>query len=122
MSEKQKRGNISKLFDRITLSLRLMLDNRVSSSLKIIPPLALAYIVSPIDAIPDIFVPIGIVDDVGVALLALEVFIRMAPPEIVREHLNKMQGRISRSRDDYFSKDDPDVIEGEYTIRDKYED
>lgn len=119
MPEKQKRGNVRKLVDRIALSLRLMLDRRIDASYKLIPPLALLYVLSPVDAIPELlFGPFGLVDDVGVALVALEVFIRMAPPEIVREHMNVLKGHSGKTRDDYF---EADVIEGEYFISKKPE-
>ena len=48
--------------------------------------LATAYIVSPIDLIPD-FVPfIGPVDDALLAALVLRHFVRRAGPEVIRGH------------------------------------
>jgi uncharacterized membrane protein YkvA (DUF1232 family) len=54
-----------------------------------------AYIVLPIDLIPD-FVPVlGQLDDIAVVLLGLDLFIRSAPPNIVEEHL----ATISQDKD-----------------------
>src|ERR1700737_3253345 len=54
-----------------------------------------AYVVLPIDLIPD-FVPVlGQLDDLAVVLLGLDLFIRSAPPDIVEEHL----ARISQDKD-----------------------
>lgn len=112
------RGNLQKLFDRLTLSWRLMADRRVGIFHKLIPPLALLYIVSPIDFIPELLVPLlgplVVLDDIGVAIAALEFFIRMAPSEVVKEHLRDLQGRFSN--DSGFNEDD--VVEGEYSVRD----
>ncbi|MFP4322904.1 MAG: YkvA family protein [Anaerolineales bacterium] len=112
-----KRSTLQKMFDRLTLSWRLLADRRVDLPYKIIPPLALLYLLSPIDIVPDVFLPFGIVDDVGVVIFALEFFIRMAPNDVVREHLKDLQERVIRDQDDKPRGSD-DVIEGEYEVRD----
>lgn len=122
-----RRGVAQKLFDRVTLSWRLMLDRRVDLTYKLIPPLSLLYILSPIDFIPDLFLPFGVADDIGVFILGLETFIRMAPSEVVREHMSVLKQRFANMRgaEDSFSEDptaprskgrDSNVIEGEYTL------
>ena len=108
------RGSLRKLFDRLTLSWRLMADRRVGVFHKLIPPLALLYVVSPVDFIPELLLgPFGVVDDIGVAILALEFFIRMAPSDVVKEHLRDLQGRFYEEA----SYADEDVVEGEYNVR-----
>jgi len=107
-----QRGNVQKLFDRLTLSWRLVADRRVSIAHKIIPLVALGYILSPVDFIPELVLgPLGVVDDVGVAILALEFFIRMAPSDVVREHLRDLQGRMGGDDRGY---DTGDIIDGDY--------
>lgn len=116
MSQQNNRGGIGKFFDRMTLSWRLMADGRVSLFHKLIPPLALLYILSPIDIAPEILLgPFGVVDDVGIAILALEFFIRMAPSDVVREHLEDLQRRYMGKRR---NADSENVVEGQYKYRD----
>jgi uncharacterized membrane protein YkvA (DUF1232 family) len=116
MSQQNNCGGIAKFFDRMTLSRRLMADGRVSLFHKMIPPLALLYILSPIDIAPEILLgPLGVVDDVGIAILALEFFIRMAPSDVVREHLEDLQHRFMGKRK---NADGENVVEGQYKYRD----
>ncbi|KAB2906082.1 MAG: DUF1232 domain-containing protein [Anaerolineae bacterium] len=116
MSQQDNRGSITKLFDRMTLSWRLMADGRVSLMHKLIPPLALLYVLSPIDFVPEILLgPFGVVDDIGLAILALEFFIRTAPSEVVREHLADLQRRYYSDKRKNTSEDD--IVEGQYRYR-----
>ena len=64
----------------------LLKDPRVPRSSKALLVGTIAYIVSPIDLIPD-FVPfIGPVDDALLAALVLRHFVRRAGPEVIRGH------------------------------------
>ncbi|CAN5293339.1 hypothetical protein BH24CHL10_BH24CHL10_06970 [soil metagenome] len=47
---------------------------------------ALAYVVFPVDLIPDVIPIIGQADDLTVLLLVLDLFIQNAPPEVRAEH------------------------------------
>ena len=68
----------------------LLRDGRVPAQQKLIVAGIGAYLVLPIDLIPD-FVPVlGQLDDLAVVLLGLDLFIRSAPPDIVEEHLAKI--------------------------------
>lgn len=68
-------------------------DSRVSSWLKLIPIAGLVYLLSPIDLIPDLMLPgLGELDDLAIILLSLKMFMNLAPPGIVREHLERLQG------------------------------
>ena len=63
----------------------LMFDRRVSWASKLFFVIvAGAYVVLPIDLIPDIFLPFGIVDDGGLILLAMSAFTRHARGQIER--------------------------------------
>lgn len=62
---------------------RLMLDEKVSVGLKLIPVLAVLYLISPIDLIPDVLLGPGQLDDIGLILMALALFLRLVPPEAV---------------------------------------
>lgn len=114
--DNDRRGALARLFDRFSLSWRLMADGRVSLFHKLIPPLTLLYLISPIDFAPELVLgPLGVVDDIGVAILALEFFIRMAPSDVVREHLEHLQNRFSQTTK---RKNDENIVEGNYTHRD----
>lgn len=66
---------------------RLVSDPRVPGRPKLQLLLVLAYLVSPIDLIPEMLVgPIGYVDDVALLLLALERLLRTDDGELARLH------------------------------------
>jgi uncharacterized membrane protein YkvA (DUF1232 family) len=79
---------------RVRLILRLLGDGRVSAWLKIIPVVGLLYLVSPLDLIPDIALPvIGELDDAAVLWLSNYLFVELCPPAIVQEHVAALTGR-----------------------------
>ncbi|MBC8263985.1 MAG: DUF1232 domain-containing protein [Anaerolineales bacterium] len=53
-------------------------------------PATLLYLLFPIDLIPDPMLGLGQLDDIGVILLGLKLFIELSPQEIVRRHLREM--------------------------------
>ncbi|HVH27200.1 MAG TPA: DUF1232 domain-containing protein [Vicinamibacterales bacterium] len=61
------------------LAIRLLRDRRVPWLVKGVPLLAALYLVAPLDFVPDMFPVLGQLDDLGVAVLALEVFLRLCP-------------------------------------------
>ncbi len=61
---------------------RLMRDPRTPGWLKLLPLLALIYILSPVDLLPDLMIPgIGALDDLVLLLLVLRVLLDLAPAE-----------------------------------------
>ncbi len=70
----------------VRLIIRLMGDARVSPWLKLIVPATLLYLVFPLDFLPDILVGPGQLDDLGVILLGLWLFLELAPKSVVREY------------------------------------
>lgn len=72
---------------QLRLAYYLMLDGRVSIPAKLIPLLALIYVIWPIDLIPDLAPLLGQLDDATVVFIALSIFERLAPPEVVREYM-----------------------------------
>ena len=94
---------------------KLMLDRRISIRLKIIPLVALLYLLSPIDLFPDIVPLLSLIDDGIVILLAITIFLVMAPSSVVMEHF-RAQG-LAKDRK---SQRHPNgkVIEGSYRIED----
>ena len=61
-------------------------DPRTPLGLKGLLLAALAYVVMPVDLIPDVIPIIGQADDLTVLLLVLDLFIQNAPPEVRAEH------------------------------------
>ena len=61
-------------------------DPRTPIGLKGMLIAALAYVVMPVDLIPDAIPIIGQADDLTVLLLVLDLFIQNAPPEVRTEH------------------------------------
>ena len=64
----------------------LMRDPRTPLGLKGMLAAALAYVVLPVDVIPDAIPILGQADDLTVLLLVLDLFIQNAPAEVRAEH------------------------------------
>ena len=65
----------------------LFRDPRTPLGLKALLGAALAYVVAPVDFIPDMIPIIGVADDLTVLLLVLDLFISNAPAAVRDEHL-----------------------------------
>jgi len=100
---------------QLRLTWRLFWDRRVPLWTKVIPPAAVAYVLSPIDILSD-FPPVGLnqLDDIAVVLLGVRLFIELAPPDVVREHLEALGARIEEWR--VVDEDEATVVEGRYEI------
>ena len=72
--------------DISVLFYRLLKDKRVSLRNKITVGAAIAYLVSPIDLLPDFIPFIGQVDDIAIAFYALNSIINDVPEEIILEN------------------------------------
>jgi uncharacterized membrane protein YkvA (DUF1232 family) len=75
-------------------------DPRVPTQQKLVLGGIAAYLVFPIDIIPDFIPVIGELDDLAVLIFGLDWFIRNAPADVVEEHM----ARIAKD-DDVFMKD-----------------
>lgn len=84
---------------QLRLAWRLFVDRRVPLWTRIVPLGTLAYLLSPLDILPD-FPPMGLnqLDDLAVLFLGLKLFIELAPPEVVREHLADLGERVEAWR------------------------
>lgn len=106
-------------WQRARLVWRLLRDDRVSTWSKAVAPIvAGVYLVSPIDAIPDWFLGLGQIDDLGVIGLALLVMARLlpklAPQDVVAEHVDEVAGR--RKQPAAASRAGNDVIDTTYRV------
>ena len=74
------------LVSRLRLTVRLLREPRVSVLSKTWPVLATLYVLSPFDVVPDFIPFFGQLDDLGVMLIALEMFTKVCPPGAVDFH------------------------------------
>jgi len=103
-----KVGALKQLVRTLQLVWRLLNDTRVSLFPKLIIPAAILYVLSPIDLIPDVILGLGQLDDLGVAALAIALFIEFSPRAVVAEH------RRAIAADGAPPPSDENVIEGSY--------
>lgn len=79
--------------DFFVLCVRLARDERVSPWAKVMAAVVVTYFISPVDLIPDILPIVGDVDDLAVALFALEQIAQRIPGDVVQE-LWPGEGRV----------------------------
>jgi uncharacterized membrane protein YkvA (DUF1232 family) len=73
--------------DLVVLVLRLLRDARVRPGDKAIALLGLAYVLSPVDLLPEfLFGPVGLVDDAFMLALTVSRLVNRVHPDIVRGH------------------------------------
>lgn len=100
------------------LAWRLLRDPGVPLLLKAIPLLAMAYLVSPLDFVPDIFPIVGQLDDLGVLILATELFVGWCPAPLVDFHRSAIAGRRTYRPGPPSGTADGDVIDAEFRRED----
>lgn len=107
------------------LALRLFADGRVPLMLKaLVPVAALAYIIMPVDLLPDFIPVLGQLDEVAIILLLMRLFVSLAPQEVVAEHRQKMAGEATgasansstRDRDAASKASRDDVIDADFRV------
>ena len=107
------------ILNEMKLAWRLLRDERVTSFKYLAPALLALYIASPIDAIPDLLLGIGQVDDLGVAVLGLMIAFKLipklAPDDVLREHTADINGDAG-SHCPEAARVDP-VVDAHYTVR-----
>lgn len=81
------------LITQARLAFRLLREPRVPMVLKAVPFLALLYVVSPIDFVPDFIPGLGQLDDLGIVLAALELFVRLCPGGVHAFHRDAINQR-----------------------------
>ena len=105
--------------DQARLAWRLLRDPRVSGLKYVLPALMLAYLASPVDALPDLLLGIGHTDDVGVAVLGFMMIIRimprLAPANVVSDHVRDMGLQGSGSEADRESS--RQAMDARFTVR-----
>jgi uncharacterized membrane protein YkvA (DUF1232 family) len=64
---------------------QLLRDNRVPIHAKLAFLLPLLYVISPIDLLPDFFVGVGQLDDLGIILIGIQLLQQLTPSDILQE-------------------------------------
>ena len=98
---------LPKLIKFAVLVWRLTFDKRVSIFLRMLVPLAIVYVISPVDLLRDRVPIIGRFDDLIVFGLALLFLTKLASPAIVDEHMG-VEPKSDRPED----KDPESVVDG----------
>jgi uncharacterized membrane protein YkvA (DUF1232 family) len=83
----------------IKLISRLLRDPRVPRRAKISLGLSLAYVISPIDIIPEVIPVVGWADDVIIVMFAIDSLIERAGEEVIAEHWDGPGDLLSLVRD-----------------------
>lgn len=92
------------------LAVRLLREPAVPAYLKAVPAAAVAYVLSPLDILPDFIPVIGQLDDLGVLILGLKVFVGLCPADAVAFH----RAAIAQRRPYSPMSAVPEVIDAEY--------
>ncbi|MDE0719102.1 MAG: YkvA family protein [Dehalococcoidia bacterium] len=98
---------LPKVIKFVVLVWRLTFDKRVSIFLRVLVPLAIVYVISPVDLLRDRVPIIGRFDDMIVFGLALLFLTKLASPAIVDEHMG-VEPKSDRPED----KDPESVVDG----------
>ena len=75
-------------------------DGRTPLSLKALLVGGLAYLLTPLDLVPDALPIIGQADDLTVLLIVLDLFVANAPEPVRREHLERARNGTARLDED----------------------
>ena len=76
----------------VRLIFRLIRDSRVPVLAKMVFFFGIAYVLWPVDLIPDLLLPVvGYSDDVAVLLLCARYLFYRTPPAVLEEHLRALQ-------------------------------
>ena len=109
-------GVIGELVRSGQLVWRLLRDARVHTPAKlVIPILAGAYFLWPVDLLSDWLPVFGQLDDLGVLLLSARLFVSVCPQSIVREHRERLAGRRTPAPQD---PGEHEVVDAEYRVLD----
>lgn len=94
---REKISFFQEALQNLQLIWRLFKDPEVPVAVKIIPVGALFYLIMPIDFLPDAFLGIGQLDDLGVLLLGFKAFVEMSPKDVVARHRTELQAELGVS-------------------------
>ena len=92
----QNSGLVQDFVRHIKLIWLLIKDKRVNIFLKVLPVASLVYLVSPLDLLPGMVVPvIGALDDAAIIWIGTSLFISLCPEEIVHQHTLSLEKTLT---------------------------
>jgi uncharacterized membrane protein YkvA (DUF1232 family) len=92
-------GLIGGIIENARLGWRLLRDQREPLWTKLlIPGVALAYVLLPVDILPDVLPGLGQLDDLAVIAFALKLFVDRSPTWLVQLHRDQMDGRAPQAQ------------------------
>jgi len=104
-----KGGMLRDFVKRLKLIGKLMGDRRVNFFLKLLPVASIAYLISPVDLVPGMVLPvIGVLDDAAILWIGSTLFVELCPPTVVEEHMKELTSNIDDDSGD-------DVVDAEAT-------
>jgi uncharacterized membrane protein YkvA (DUF1232 family) len=71
------------------------------------------YLISPVDFVPDVLLGLGQLDDLGIILLGIALFVRLCPPDIVDYYRNQLEYGND------FEPDDDETVDTTYRVVDE---
>jgi len=74
------------LISQTRLAVRLLREPHVGLLRKAVPVLAVVYVISPLDFVPDFIPVLGELDDLGMLLVSLQGFLKLCPPDVLAFH------------------------------------
>jgi uncharacterized membrane protein YkvA (DUF1232 family) len=105
---------LSELFENAQIAWKLIRDPRLSPWIRFgLPLLAGAYLLMPIDIIPDVFLGLGQLDDLAVIWIAMQLLLRFAPDDIVSQYRSGAKAGPAKQQ-----QSTDDVIDGNYRVVD----
>ncbi len=119
MTKRKTQANpdlLARLWADVVLAARLLFDRRVSGTTRLIPLLTALYILSPIDLLPDVLLPFGVVDDLSAFIVGLQWFIHASPRQVVDEYRGL---RPRQQGSGYAPPEQAQIIEGKYEVHDE---
>lgn len=85
--------------DLLLLFVGLARDRRVGKRHKLLAGAVVAYLISPVDLMPEALLgPLGMADDIALAFLALDAFLNRLPREVVEDHWRGEQDLLEVAR------------------------
>src|SRR5712692_6837458 len=91
-------GGIWAVLKQARLTFHLLRDARTPMLAKLVVPMTCLYLISPINLVPNLIPIVGPIDDLGVLLLGLWLFLKLCPQHLVDEHQATMNGRAPAGR------------------------
>lgn len=113
-------GFWKEMWHQVRLAWILLRSPDVPFYLKLLPVIAVIYVLVPTDLIPDVFPVIGQLDDLTALIVGAKIFIELSPQDVVNRHIltlrrpNEDEGLADSMNNVSDSLNESIIIEGEY--------